>query len=71
MLSLAGLTTPGAKSSEFLVTVLNVVAQIIFAWSHTISSGSAVTMGVGGTIAYVLSRGLAKYEKRPGGGGGA
>ena len=63
------LTTPGARSSEFLVTILNVVAQVILAWSGTISDGSAVKMGVVGTIAYVLSRGLAKYEQRPGSGG--
>ena len=68
---LTGLTTPGAKTSEFLVTVLNVIAQVALAWSGTISDGSAVKMGVAGTIAYVLSRGLAKYEQRPGGGGGA
>ena len=67
----SGLTTPGAKSSEFLVTILNVVAQIVLAWSNTISDGTAVKLGVVGTIAYVLSRGLAKYEQRPGGNGGA
>ena len=65
-----GLTTPGARSSEFLVTVLNVVAQIALAWSGTISDGSAAKLGVAGTLAYVLSRGLAKYEQRPGGNGG-
>ena len=68
---LTGLTTPGAKTSEFLVTVLNVIVQVALAWSGTISDGSAAKMGVAGTIAYVLSRGLAKYEQRPGGGGGA
>ena len=66
----AGLTTPGAKSSEFLVTVLNVVAQIVMAWSGTISDGSAAKLGLAGTIAYVVSRGLAKSEHRPGGSGG-
>lgn len=64
---LTGLTTPGARSSEFLATVLNVVAQIALAWSGTISDGTAAKLGVAGTIAYVLSRGLAKYEQRPGG----
>ena len=67
MLTIPGLTTPGAKSSEFLVTVLNVVAQIALAWSGTISNGTAAQMGVLGTIAYVLSRGLAKSETRSGG----
>ena len=64
MLSLSGLTTPGAKTSEFLVTVLNVIAQIALAWSGTISSGDATKYGVFGAIAYAISRGLAKYEHR-------
>lgn len=67
---LSGLTTPGAKSSEFLVTVLNIVAQIILASAGTISDGTATKFGLAGTIAYILSRGLAKYEQRPGSGGG-
>jgi hypothetical protein len=33
-------------------------------WSGTISDGSAAKYGLAGTIAYVLSRGLAKYETR-------
>lgn len=66
---MGALKTPGAKSSEFLVTILNVVAQIVLAWSNTISDGTAVKLGVVGTIAYVLSRGLAKYEHRGGQGG--
>ena len=61
---LTGLTTPGARSSEFLVTVLNVVAQIILAAADVISSGTATKLGVAGTIAYAISRGLAKYETR-------
>lgn len=66
---LAGLRTPGSRSSEFLVTCLNVLVQIILAAENVISNGSAVKMGVGGTIAYIVSRGFAKYEQRPGGGG--
>lgn len=62
-----GLTTPGSKSSEFLVTVLNVIAQIGLAWSNTESSGSAAKWSVAGAVAYIVSRGLAKYEQRPGG----
>lgn len=62
---LSGLQTPGAKSSEFLATVLNVIAQIALAWSGTITDGTAAKLGVLGTIAYVLSRGFAKYEGRP------
>lgn len=62
---LTGLTTPGSRSSEFLVTVLNVVVQLILALTDTVSNGTATKLGVLGTIAYVLSRGLAKYEGRP------
>lgn len=61
---LTGLTTPGAKSSEFLVTVLNVLVQLLLALTNAISSGTATKLGVAGTAAYVLSRGLAKYEGR-------
>lgn len=61
---LTALTTPGARSSEFLVMVLNVVAQIVLAWTDTLSSGTATKLGVLGTLAYIVSRGLAKYETR-------
>lgn len=62
---LRGLTTPGSRSSEFLVTILNVIVQLILAWTDVISNGQAARLGVVGTVAYVLSRGLAKYEGRP------
>lgn len=62
---LTGLTTPGTKTSEFLVTVANVIAQIALAWSQTESSGSAAKYSVAGAIAYIVSRGLAKYEHKP------
>ena len=65
-MSISGLTTPGSKSSEFLVMVLNVIAQIALAWSGELSSGTATKLGFGGAVAYVISRGLAKYETRPG-----
>lgn len=61
---LTGLTTPGSRSSEFLVTVLNVIVQLVLALTDTINNGTATKLGVLGTIAYVLSRGLAKYETR-------
>lgn len=64
---LTGLTTPGSKSSEFLVMILNVIAQVILAGTDTLSSGTASKLGVVGVIAYVISRGLAKYETRPAG----
>jgi len=60
-----GLTTPGTRSSEFLIMLLNVVAQVILAWTDTISSGTAAKLGTAGAVAYAVSRGLAKYEGRP------
>ena len=62
---LTGLTTPGSRSSEFLLTVLNIIVQLVLALTDTLSNGSAAKLGVAGTIAYVVSRGLAKYEGRP------
>lgn len=67
---LAGLTTPGAKSSEFLVAVANLIAQIALAWSNTESTGTATKYTVAGAVAYIVSRGLAKYEQRPSSGAG-
>ena len=61
---LSGLRTPGSRSSEFLVMVLNAVVQLVLALTDTINNGTATKLGVAGTIAYVLSRGLAKYETR-------
>ena len=63
---LSGLHSPGSKSSEFLVMVGNVIAQIALAWSGAISNGTASTYGLIGAAAYIVSRGLAKYE-HPGG----
>jgi hypothetical protein len=62
---LAGLTSPGSRSSEFLVMVLNVAAQVILAATSTIRDGTAVRYGLAGAVAYMISRGLAKYEGRP------
>ena len=66
---LVGLTTPGSRSSEFLVTIANVIAQVILAATQTVSDGTAAKYGVAGAVAYVVSRGLAKYESRPAAGG--
>ena len=64
---LTGLTTPGSKSSEFLLTILNAIAQLVLALTDTLSAGTATKYGVAGAVAYAISRGLAKYETRPGG----
>lgn len=61
---LAGLTTPGTKTSEFLLTILNAIAQLILALTSTVSTGTATKYGLAGAIAYIVSRGLAKYEGR-------
>jgi len=61
---LTGLTTPGSRSSEFLLTVLNIVVQVVLALTNALSNGTAAKLGVAGTLAYVVSRGLAKYETR-------
>jgi hypothetical protein len=67
---LTGLTPPGSRSSEFLVAVLNVVAQVVLAAAGTISDGTATKFSLAGAIAYIVSRGLAKYENRGPGAGG-
>lgn len=68
---LTGLTTPGSKSSEFLVAILNAIAQLILAATGTLSDGTATKYGLAGAVAYIVSRGLAKYEQRgPGAGAG-
>lgn len=61
---LTGLRTPGSRSSEFLVTVVTVVVQVIMALADGPTGGTANKAGVAAAIAYVLSRGLAKYEGR-------
>lgn len=61
---LTGLRTPGARSSEFLVAVLNVIAQVILAATNTVADGTATKFGLAGAVAYIISRGLAKYEGR-------
>lgn len=61
----AKLTTPGTRTSEFLVTVLVIVADVCLAWAGTIGDGTAAKYGVIGSVGYVISRGLAKYESRP------
>ena len=63
---LSGLTTPGSKSSEFLLTIANAIAQLILALTNTVSDGTATKYGLAGAVAYIISRGLAKYESRGG-----
>lgn len=61
---LSGLKTPGSRSSEFLVAVVTVIVQVVMALADGPTSGTANKAGVAAAIAYIISRGLAKYESR-------
>jgi len=61
---LTGLTTPGTKTSEFLLVVLNGIAQLVLALTNVLPTKYAALLGVVGALAYQLSRGLAKTETR-------
>jgi len=61
---LTGLTTPGTRTSEFLLVVLNAVAQLVLALTNVLPTRYAATLGIIGAVAYQLSRGLAKTEPR-------
>ena len=56
---------PGFRTSEFLVAAANLVAQVVMQLNGTESTGTAVQYSLAGAIAYIVSRGLAKYEPRP------
>lgn len=58
------LTRPGFRTSEFLVAFLNLLVQVALAWNGTVSDPTAAKWSVAGAIAFILSRGLAKYEHR-------
>jgi len=58
------LRTPGTRTSEFFAAVLNLIVQVILALQGTVSDGTATKYSVAGAIAYIISRGLAKYEGR-------
>jgi len=61
---------PGFHTSEFVVTVLTVLGALLSALQGYVSDPTAVKLSVGGAVAYILSRGLAKTEPRGPGGGG-
>ena len=56
---------PGFRTSEFLSVLANVIVQVALAYNGTITDGTATKLSVAGAIAYIISRGLAKYEPRP------
>lgn len=57
---------PGFRTSEFKVTLLVLAGSILSAWQDYIADPTAVKLSVGSAVAYILSRGLAKYENRGG-----
>lgn len=58
------LNRPGFHTSEFLAALVNLIVQVALAWNGTITDGTATRYTVAGAIAFILSRGLAKYEPR-------
>jgi len=54
---------PGTRSSEFVVSILTVVWYIVNAAENYYSTSGAVKLSAP-AIAYIISRGLAKYEQR-------
>lgn len=60
--------TPGMKTSEFALAVLNVVGMIVADAQNYVTNTQAAGLSVGGLVAYIVSRGLAKTEPRPGAG---
>lgn len=55
---------PGLHTSEFLVAAANLVGQVVMALNGTVSDQQAVQYTLAGAIAYIVSRGLAKFETR-------
>jgi hypothetical protein len=55
---------PGFHTSEFMTAAANLLVQVALAWHGTVTDGTADKYSVAGAIAYILSRGLAKYESR-------
>lgn len=58
---------PGFKTSEFAVAALTVLWYIVNAAADWYSTTGAVKLSLP-AIAYIVSRGLAKYEQRGTGG---
>lgn len=54
---------PGFHTSEFIVSVLTVAWYVLNAWQDWMSNTGAVTLSAP-AVAFILSRGLAKYEQR-------
>lgn len=63
------LNRPGFHTSEFAVALINLIVQVVLASEGTVSDGTATKFSLAGAIAYIVSRGLAKYEPRGPAGG--
>lgn len=59
------LARPGFHTSEYVVTVLTVAWYLVNAWQDYVSTTGAVKLSAP-ALAFILSRGLAKYEARGG-----
>jgi hypothetical protein len=57
------LSRPGFHTSEWVVTVLTVIWYIIDQAGQYVSTGNSVKLSLP-AVAYIVSRGLAKYEQR-------
>lgn len=63
------MTRPGFHTSEFVVAVINLLGCIIAAAQGYIANGTATRLSAAGAVAFIVSRGLAKYEQRGPAGG--
>lgn len=50
------------------MAVLNFIGQVVAANQGVVSDGTAAKYTLAGAVAYIISRGLAKYEPRGTGG---
>lgn len=58
------LNRPGFKTSEWMITVLNFAGQVALQLNGNETTGTATKYTLVGAVAYIVSRGLAKYEPR-------
>ena len=60
------LKRPGFHTSEFVAVILTVAWYLLNAWQDYTTTTGAVKLSAP-AIAFIISRGLAKYETRGGG----
>lgn len=54
---------PGTRTSEFAVACLTVLWYVLNAWQDWTTTNAGIKLSAP-AIAYIVSRGLAKYEQR-------